>query len=346
MSKQVFYIGSYTEMLSPSLGGSGKGIYTVELNNNTGKLTVLHTTFITNPGYLVKHQDYLYSVVEVLQEKQPKVVAYKIQEDFSLQLINKELVDGSLPCHINYTHNSLLVACYGTGNVLQFPIDTNGAILKNAANFYHQGNSINKERQEAPHAHQVAVHPDTTQVFVPDLGIDTLKSYRIENGILTKTPINDIEITKGFGPRHLCFQNSGDFGYLINELSGEVSIIKKEGNSFIVLDNIPSLPNSFNETPSASAIRIHPSLPILYVANRTLEAITIFKIQEDKLVFVTYQFLNGKTVREFNISPDGRWMIVCLMDSNDVYTFRILENGRLKQTFHTKEISSAVCVCF
>ncbi|MGY6648637.1 lactonase family protein [Wenyingzhuangia sp. IMCC45574] len=346
MSLHYFFIGSYTEMLSPTLGGTGKGIYTVSLNNYTGELKVLHTQKITNPSYLVKHKDKLYSVVEVVKKDKPKIATFTIKKDNSLELIDEKFINGCLPCHINHDSNSLFIACYGSGNIIQYPIDTNGSPLDNETNYYHPGNSINPQRQESAHAHQVYIHPDKKHVLVPDLGIDTIKVYQLEHQTLLPQKDKDIKIHDGNGPRHLVFNASGSIGYLLNELSGEITIISKENNSFKLLRHVPSLPNSYKETPSASAIRLHPNLPYLYIANRVLEAITIFKTDGEEILFKDYYFLNGKTIREFNISPNGKWLIACMQDSNDTYVLRILQNGLLEEVYHTKEIVSPVCICF
>lgn len=346
MSTTIFYIGTYTQMLSPNLGGNGPGIYTIALNNYTGALTILHTTSITNAGYLVRNQQYLYSVVEVLPEQNPKVVAFQIHPKGRLQKINQQSINGSLPCHINYAHQSILVACYGSGSVHRFPVNSSGCILPQSQQFNHQGSSSNKERQEAPHAHQIAIHPNQQDVLVPDLGIDTLKAYHIQKDQLLSNPTKDIAIPNGYGPRHLVFHPNGTKAYLINELTAQVTTLSQEKHQFVAKHHQPSLPKTFKQTPSASAIRHHPTLPFLYVANRTLEAITIYYTQQDQLVFVDHLLLNGKTVREFNITPNGSWLIACLHDSNDVYVFRILANGMLQQTYHTNQILAPVCVCF
>ncbi|WP_303316273.1 lactonase family protein [Flavivirga abyssicola] len=342
----VFYIGCYTHMLTEDFGGKGDGIYTVEINNNSGVLKVLHTFSITNPAYLTLSDDqhYLYALTEVSINENPKVKAFKIQEDYSLQLLNEQAIDGDLPCHITYMNNGLLIACYGSGNMLLFPTKDNGTLLPSVQNFQHTGSSINLLRQEGPHAHQTMIHPNGKDVFVPDLGIDLIKAYRLENNILVDVKEDDIAVEKGGGPRHMVFNKKGDLGYLINELTGDVSILKRKDNKFTLLKSVRSLPSTFSETPSGSALRIHPNGNYLYVGNRTLDAITIFKIQGDNLELQSFQSTNGKTLREFNIISDGKWLIACLQDSNEVITYKIAPNGELLEQARNYDIVSAVCV--
>lgn len=342
----IFYIGCYTQMLTKDFGGKGDGIYTIEINNKSGKLKVLHTFSTINPAYLAfsNNKQYLYALTEVSINENPKVKAFKILEDYSLQLINEQAIDGDLPCHITYTNNCLLIACYGSGNMLLFPTKDHGALGSSTQNFQHSGKSINSLRQEGPHAHQTVVHPNRKDIFVPDLGIDLVKTYKLNDTALIAIKNNDIAVEKGGGPRHLVFNKKGDLGYLINELTGDVSILKQKGNKFTFVKSVTSLPQSFKETPSASAIRIHPNGNYLYVGNRTLDAITIFKIHGDDLKLQSFQSTKGKTLREFNIISNGKWLIACLQDSDEVIVYKITSNGELLEQHRSYDIVSSVCV--
>ncbi len=342
----IFYIGCYTKMLTKDFGGKGDGIYTIEINNNTGKIRVTHTFPIINPAYLAlsDNNQYLYAITEVSINENPKIKAFKIQEDYSLKLINEQIIDGDLPCHITYANNSLLIACYGSGNMMLFPLKHNGKVLPSTQNFQHKGSSINLARQEAPHAHQTVIHPNGKDVFVPDLGIDLIKAYRFYNDTLSDIKSNDIPVEKGGGPRHMVFNKKGDLGYLMNELTGDISILKQKEDAFIFVKSVKSLPTSFKETPSGSAIRIHPNGNYLYAGNRTLDAITIFKIHGDDLELLSFQTTKGKTLRAFNIIENGKWLVACLQDSDEVIVYEITSTGELLERYHSYDITSAVCV--
>lgn len=343
-----FFIGSYTKMISPDFGGSGKGIYSVALNTETGDLQILHKTKVVNPAYLAISNDnnFLYTITEVLAKETPKVLAFKIKDDFSLEFINEQLISGDLPCHISYAHSSVVVSCYGSGNVLQFSVKSNGELLPFKTNHKHLGKSINSERQERPHAHQSVVLFNNKDVFVPDLGIDKLKAYVFINGELQSNNIKDVAIDQGNGPRHVVFSKNGMFGYLLNELTGNISVLKLVSGAFKSIDTYKTLPDSFTKTPSASAIRLHPNNKFLYAANRTLEAISLFKIKEGGLEFVSYTYTKGKTLREFNITPNGKHLIACHQDSNHIVVYKILEDGNLEEQYCTQEVFSPVCVTF
>ena len=344
----IFFIGSYTQILTPDIIGVGDGIYTVQLNDNSGELRVLNTTNVINPSYLTISDDnkYLYCNTEVNAAGNPKVQAYKIKDGFSLEFLNEQSIAGGYPCHIEKIDNHILVACYETGNVLQFPLDSHGKLMECAKNHQHTGSSIHTTRQEAPHAHQVAVHPNKRNVYVCDLGIDTLKAYKVQENKLTPSPQKDIGVSKGGGPRHLVFNKDGNLGYVINELTSSVSVLKNKGNKFEQIGSYNSLPESYQGSPSASAIRIHPNGKFLYVANRIFDAITIFKIDGDTLDLVDYKKTKASEIREFNISPSGKWLIACHQYSNDTTVNSIKDDGKITEVYRTKEIKTPVCVAF
>ena len=344
----TFFIGSYTEYPIPGFGGIGEGVYTVQMNMETGKLTTIHTEKTRNPSYLAISDDYkfLYCNTELDESENPKVRAYRINTDFSLEFVNEQPISGGYPCHITTHANNVLVACYASGNVIQFPLDASGKLMAAKKEFHHRGSSINKLRQEGPHAHQVSIHPNKKDVYICDLGIDTVKAYSINSGDLMPNEIRDCPVSQGGGPRHMVFNKEGSLAYVLNELTGAVSVLLNKNGSFEEIKTYCSLPKDFKEVPSASAIRIHPNGKFLYTGNRKLEAITIFRIEEDTLSILDYQYTQGDELREFNITPDGNWLLACHQNSHDTVVYKIQEDGKLVETYRTQEILSPVCIVF
>jgi len=182
----VIFIGSYTEMIMPNFGGNGEGISVLKLNETSGELQLLNTTKTTNPGYIALSENgqFLYTITEVFSQKKPFVKAYKIGPSYTLEFLNEQPIPGGLPCHIAYKNNAVLISCYETGNIMSYPIDDTGKLLNVSNHFTHNGSSINKERQEAPHPHQIVLNEKNNYVFVPDLGIDKIKVYELDETIL------------------------------------------------------------------------------------------------------------------------------------------------------------------
>lgn len=348
MATSTFFIGSYTKMLSPEITGFGDGISTIQLNDISGELKVVHTKKTINPSYLVLSSDskFLYCNMEVSADENPKVQAYKIKKDYSLEFLNEQPISGGYPCHIAKFENNILVACYQTGTIIQYPIDAYNELLPCAKNYQHLGSSINKERQKEPHAHQIAVQPNKNQVYVCDLGLDIIKAYQFQNVDFLPSKEQDISVIKGGGPRHMVFNKNGNLAYVLNELSGDVLILKFIENKFEQINRYSSLPPSYKGVPSSSAIRIHPNQMFLYAANRTFDAITIFGIEEERLRVLDFHFTKGTELREFNITPDGKWLIACHQNSHDTVVYKIQNDGKLIEKYRTKKIKTPVCVVF
>ncbi|UJH68500.1 lactonase family protein [Allomuricauda sp. SCSIO 65647] len=344
----TFFMGSYTEYLLPDFGGTGLGIYTVQMNTETGGLKALYSIEARNPSYLALSDDgrMLYCNTELAEDENPVVKAFMINKDFSLQFVNEQVIPGGYPCHIKTYTNNALVACYATGNVLQFPLDPAGKVMPLKNEHHHSGSSINKVRQEAPHPHQIAIHPNQKDIFVCDLGIDTIKTYRFEGDMLMADASKDTKVSSGGGPRHMVFDPNGTLAYVLNELSGEVSVLEKGEGHFKQIGSYSSLPEDYSEVPSGSAIRILPNGKFLYAANRKVEAITIFKIIDRELQLVDIQYTGGAELREFNITPNGEWLIACHQNSHDTVVYKVQENGKLEERYRTKEFLSPVCIVF
>ena len=344
----TFFMGSYTEYLLPDFGGTGKGIYTVQMKLDSGELNILHTQYCRNPSYLAISADnqFLYCSTELEVDKKPKVKAFKINDDHSLDFINEQPIAGGYPCHLSIYNSNVLVACYATGNVVQFPLDSYGKILPCKKNIFHSGSSINSLRQEAPHAHQVSIHPNTGDIYVCDLGIDTIKAYVMHVEELNPNVEKDCHVSEGGGPRHLTFNQKGDLAYVLNELTGKVSVLRSEDEVFQQIDSVNSLPHNYSSKPSGSAIRLHPNGTHLYAGNRGSNSIAIFEIRGGELSLVNIQYTHGDEVREFNITPDGQWLIACHQNSHDTIVYKIQEDGLLLEAFRTQEILSPVCISF
>ena len=100
----------------------------------------------------------------------------------SLAKLNAQSTVGDGPCHlaVDRTGRTLLVANYGGGSVVAFPIADDGRIAKAKSFIQHEGSSANKARQSGPHAHGVVVDAANRFAVVTDLGLDRLFVYKLD----------------------------------------------------------------------------------------------------------------------------------------------------------------------
>jgi 6-phosphogluconolactonase len=180
------FVGCYTEKISEEIVGKGKGIYYFDFDSTRGQLTLLEIIPALNPSYLTlsKDKNYLYAAEEINQEESPKIKSYKINDtgnNSRLTLINEKDLPGSYACHLNISNSQehLIIACYMSGNILVYPLGSNGKTLPLTQIIQHKGNGPNLNRQEAPHAHMI--YPfGTDGFFAVDLGLDAAKYYKSE----------------------------------------------------------------------------------------------------------------------------------------------------------------------
>src|SRR6266849_5160891 len=226
------YIGTYT-------GKNSKGIYAFRLDSSTGKLMPLGLAAeSTSPSFLAVHPNhqYLYAVGEVNEfggQKGGAVSAFSIDHKTGkLTLLNQASSRGTGPCHLSVdkTGKSVLIANYDGGSVAVLPVSADGRLREASAFIQHTGSSVNKERQEAPHAHCIFPSPDNRFALAADLGLDEVVVYHFDAARGSVTP-NDPPFGKtppGSGPRHFAFHPNGRLVYVINEIKCTVSTFSYE----------------------------------------------------------------------------------------------------------------------
>jgi 6-phosphogluconolactonase len=211
---------------------------------------------------------------------------------------------------------------------------------------------VNRERQEAPHAHAIAMSPDNRFAIVTDLGLDQLLVYPFDGSSGTLAPPRIINTDPGAGPRHLVFSSNGKFLYVINELSSAITVYSyaPRDGAMTPLQKMSTLPSGFAGSNTAGEVAVHPSGRFLYASNRGDDnSIAVFAVDSGKgtLALVEQIPTAGKTPRNFAIDPSGEWLLAANQDSNTVVTFRInRESGRLTRTGNSIEVKSPAMVDF
>ena len=353
----IAYIGTYT-------GKNSKGIYAFRFDASTGKLSPLGLVAESvGPSFLAVHPNhkYLYAVNEVNEfagQKGGAVSAFSIDHKTGkLTLLNQASSRGTGPCHLSVdrTGKSVLVANYDGGSVAVLPLNADGRLREASAFIQHTGSSVNKERQEAPHAHCIFPSPDNRYALAADLGLDEVLVYHFDAVRGSLTP-NDPPFGKtppGSGPRHFAFHPSGRLVYVINEIKCTVSTFSYDParGALNLLDTISTVPDGYKVTSndSTAEMRVHPSGKFAYGSNRGPDSIAVFGINPAKgtLNRVETVSTQGKTPRGFGIDPTGSFLIAANQDSDTLVVFRIdASTGRLTPTGQKIEAYAPVDVEF
>lgn len=349
------YVGTYT-------GGKSQGIYLLELNAKTGEVTSHGlAASANNPSFLAIHPDrrHLYAVSEIGDfggKKSGAVQAYALDpKSGSLTLLNQRPTRGDGPCHlvVDRSGKDVLVANYGGGSVAVLPIESSGRV-ENASTFIqHQGSSVDRQRQEAPHAHSINLDAANRYAVAADLGLDKVLVYRFNPARGTLAP-NDPPFTKvapGAGPRHFAFHPDGRHAYVINEIHLTVTAFDYDPDHGTLkeIQTISTLPEGTKGDYSTAEVQVHPSGRFLYGSNRGHDTIAIFAIDgaTGRLKALGHQPTLGKTPRNFGIDPTGRFLLAENQDSNTIAVFRINpETGLLKATGQVVDVPMPVCIKF
>jgi 6-phosphogluconolactonase len=329
-TKYFAYFGTYTERGS-------QGIYVADFDSSNGRLTSLRLAAKTpQPSFLAaaRNLNFLYAINELGQfsgQHTGAVSAFSIDPATGqLSLLNQVSSRGPGPAHIvlDRTAANLLVANYDGGSVAVFHLLPDGRIGESTAYVQHRGSSVNRERQEAPHAHAITMAPDNRFAIVADLGLDKLLAYPFDASRGTLGQPRSIDTEPGVGPRHLTFAPSGKFLFVINELRSSVTVYSYDPRDAAMapLQSISTLPSNFTGTNTAAEIALLPSGKFLYASNRGDDnSITVFAVDAARGTLAPVQHIptTGKTPRNFAIDPSGEWLLAANQDSNTVVTFRI-----------------------
>ncbi len=344
------FVGTYTGAGT----NASKGIYKFNFDAKSGAASAPELAAeVSNPSFLAVHPNgrFLYAVNETSAfagKKQGAVSAFSINPSTRmLTALNQQPAVGDGPCHINVDRagKNVLIANYGGGSVAALPIDGDGG-LKPASSFVQHTGSGATARQKAPHAHSINLDQSGGHVFVADLGLDKVISYRFDPAAGKLTESGFVSVKPGSGPRHFTFSPDFKRGFVINEMNSTVTAFNYDGNGKLTeYQTLSTLPQ---ETPgnSTAEIVIHPNGKFLYGSNRGHNSIAVFAIdaKSGQLTRIQNESTQGKTPRNFVIDPTGKFLLAANMDSDNIAILSV-DPTTGKLAFTGKSIKAARPVC-
>jgi 6-phosphogluconolactonase len=349
--KAMIYVGTYTNTGS-------KGIYRVALDLATGALAAVGQPAIAdNPSWLVLHPSgrFLYAVNETGDapgDPSGGVSAFAIGKDGALTFLNRQPSEGAAPCHlaVDKAGRHLLVANYWGGTVAVLPIAGNGTLGAATTVIRHAGKSVHPQ-QEDPHPHSVDFDPAGRVVFVSDLGLDEVVSYRYaaDRGELTRA--SAARQKPGAGPRHLALHPDGHRAFVINEIDNTLTrmAVEPDAGALQPLESVSTLPAGFAGKSATAEVAVHRDGRLVFASNRGHDSIAIFAIDPatGALSAVGHEPTRGRNPRHFAIDPTGSWLVVANQDPGSLAVFRIdRASGRLQAVGEPMPVPRAVCVRF
>jgi len=353
MTQTLVFVGTYTTHL-PHVAGKAQGVLIYRLDAATGALSpVSELAGQDNPAYLAlsPQGDYLYIANEI---EEGVVTACAVDSDSGqLTVLNQQPTQGRHPCHV-IVHDSckyVFVANYSSGNFTVYPIGTDGQLRAATAHIQHEGSSVNSARQEAAHAHCIALDAAYERVFVADLGIDRVMIYQFDaaNGTVSPASQPSIAMQAGAGPRHLAFHPSRQWLFVINELDSTIAVLAYDRTSGTLThkQTVSTLPPDFEGENTCAAIHVHPSGNFVYGSNRGHDSIAAFAFDAEagQLTATGHTSTQGNTPRDFDIDPTGAFLLAANQDSDTIFSYGIdPHTGALSATGQRLDVPTPVCV--
>ncbi|MFE5321808.1 lactonase family protein [Paenibacillus sp. NPDC056579] len=340
------FVGSYTP-------ANDRGIHLLEFDSETGYLEYISgMSGIENPSFVAIDStgSRIYVVSETLSNG--AVVSIQVDpETNQMTEINRQPTHGGDPCQLSLdsTGRWLFTVNYSGGSVCVYPMDEYGAIQPVSDMKQHSGRSIRDDRQEGPHPHSIMPVPGSRScLLVPDLGTDTIYSYRhhTDSGKLDLT--GQISVDPGSGPRHLAFHPILHVLYVINELSSTISAYQYNPatGSLSLMQQVTTLPESFSGASTCADIHLSADGMFLYGSNRGHDSLCIFRVDREGLLDpIRTVPTMGSTPRNFAVIPahDCDYILVGNQDSNQVVVMRT-EQGIPISTGITCEVNRPSCI--
>jgi 6-phosphogluconolactonase len=348
-NENYLLIGTYTN-------GKSEGVYVYRFNSETGDFDSVSMIKTSNPSYLAISPDekFVYAVNEGADKGNGgRITAFAFNKtDGTLSLIDQQPSAGDDPCYVSVdkTNKWITIANYTSGTLSVLPIKANGGLDQATTVIQQTGYSVNTDRQTSPHMHCAIFSKDNKYLFAADLGTDKVMAYSFDEktGKLAEAASPFVMTKAGAGPRHLTFHPNNKFAYLIEELTGTISVYSYKNGAFALLQNASALPPDYMGEIGSADIHVSADGKFLYASNRgESNTIAIYKIDQKNgsITLIGHQSTLGKTPRNFNFDPSGNFLLVANQNTDDIVIFKVdKKTGLLSDSGKRINAGNPVCI--
>jgi 6-phosphogluconolactonase len=341
-------VGTYT------VAGKSQGIYVYSFNTETGEFTYkAEEGSINNPSFFAITEDHK-NIYSVSEEAGGTISAFSFDaKTGKLVFLNSVSSGGSDPCYVSIDSKNkfVFVGNYTGGSVSAIPINADRSLSSTIQTFQHEGSGA-LSNQEKAHVHAAVLSKDNRYLFVPDLGTDKVNIYAVD--VTKPKPLSiaeqaSVSVAAGGGPRHFTFDPSEKYAYLIQEMSGIVTVYDYTNGKLRKKQTVSMPADGFIGKIDAADIHISPDGKFLYGSMRgDINELGIYAIdQAGNLTFVGRQSTLGRTPRNFSIDPSGNFLLVANQNSDEIILFkRDKKTGLLTDTGKKISVGKPVCLKF
>ena len=361
---------SRPDVLTMFVGTYSDGFYAYEFDQNAGEMVgegAIEKAEMPNPSYLAIHGNRVYAVSEMPDTSAsvwawrwggngfdpigsrptglPAVSGSVIPSD-GPSVIPSEAKEspfrGEDPCYVSTDGHFLAVANYSGGTLATYRLREDGSIGPMDTLVVSGTGGPDMTRQDRPHVHCAVFTPDGKHLLFSEFSADEIGRMDIgPDGI--RNYCRAATLHADYGPRHLLFDASGTHLYVIGELSGDITVFDYAAGTLTERQVIKA---DRLDARGAADIHLSPDGRFLYASLRLRgDGISVFEVGADgTLTYVGYQ-ATGIHPRNFNITPNGRFVLVACRDTDAIEIYaRSAETGLLTFTGRVIPVSRPVFV--
>lgn len=351
---QQYYLfaGSYT------MTGS-KGIYVFRFDAGTGMLdSVCCTEGVVNPSFLTVAPGgrLVYACTETKMANAGSLSVFSFDRvTCGLRLLSKQPSGGDNPVYVALHPGGkwAVMGNYTGGTVSVYPILEDGSVGPLVQRVVHEGRGVDSERQEKAHVHSVNFSPDGRFLLVPDLGMDKVMVYAFDTTAVQPLKPAErpwVETPAGSGPRHLAFDRSGQFVYVLCEMGGAIEVFRYDGGSGRLDSMQYVVTHGRRDKGGYGSADLHfsPDGRYLYASNRREENnLAIFGVDTltGRLRMLGHERTRGREPRNFVVEPTGKYVLVANQLGDNIVVFRRnMRTGKLWATGVEVRVKAVTCL--
>jgi 6-phosphogluconolactonase len=336
----IMYVGSYT-------AGASKGIYAWSFNSQDGGISPLGLMAeAAQPAHLwiAPNRKTLYAVN---WETNGGVSSYHIDpKSGALTFLNKTSSHGAQPNQVVVDPSGRVAVTvnFTSGSLAAYQLEPDGKLGEAFYVDQHAGKPLSPN-QPGPKQHGIQFSKDDKFMFIADLGLDRVYSYRFDAAAPSITPFDPpfVNTHAGAGPRRIQMSPDGRFLYVDHETDSEVSVFTIDGGNLKEIQVIGTVPDEAKSHNTTAEIIISDDGRYLYVGNRGEDSIAIFAVDRRTGILSHSENVpsGGRTPRNIRFDPTGNWCFAANENGGNVTEFKVDKaSGHLKPTGVTGAIDT------
>jgi 6-phosphogluconolactonase (cycloisomerase 2 family) len=309
------------DVLTLFVGTYSDGFHAIEFDQADGTfIEEIAQAEMPNPSYLAVHGNTVYAVSEMPDDR-ASVWAWRWLGN-GFEFLNKQPTGlpakGEDPCYVSTDGHVLAVANYSGGTLATYRLHDDGSIAPLDSLLISGTGGPDLSRQEAPHVHCAVFSPDDEHLFFSEFSADEIGRLDVVGGRV-RGYCRAATLHPDYGPRHLLFDATGEHLYVIGELSGDITVFDYAAGSLREKQVIKA---DRMDARGAADIHLSPDGKFLYASLRLRgDGIAVFEVGPGGVLAYAGFTATGPHPRNFNITPNGKWVLVACRDNDSVEVY-------------------------